>query len=1394
MSKTSTKSKSRATLVSRRTPHGQHLLTGPQKAANTPVGSNGGETDAVSPNVEQNGTAGVDEAGVPSQKRGEDARRHEGEATASGGNDLLPTTSSLSRDDRGEPSARQNNDAVTHGDRRTVDNSDWDDMYEEPDPEAPLNKIYLPNDDRSDRSSQNDDQEVVRRELHEGDKRLSPIDEVDSEQYVRMSKTVQSSFKSSITTAWQLLKKVDRDLEDLQYARNLQEEHSAGLQGEIAEMRDRLYGVYQDLGGEGEPTDDYVPSDREPSSVPFARSIFQRNRPATPVDGSQEAHHATLDEAIRILGQPRRPNETSEEYHRRRRAHARAQFDKVTARNRASRRGKDEETRLREAGLLPQDAPKSDDRGESPHPPRRSQSPNRGRPSNGRGGHRRGAPGGGTGRGRPPPPPGGGGGGNSDGPSGSDEGSGNESEAPTETSSHRRPRRRSRSRSVQPPPISGVNPRFHRVADQSASRPITSHRPGTRKGDEPVKYRENTMDYIDRVMDEHLLMEPDELPPLSKHTKIPSPPTYEGSEVVKDFDDFAEGYIIHLHLLRLTGADPKIDSERVYMLSTVLKGAAAKWYRSEVTSPYREKTFWTFAEVLHALHKRFVYQSSAAVAASNWDNTKYDPKDGVAGLYTELCSHARDMSYRPDAYTTKRKLMNELPLSIVEPMMKNRSITAEHSTIEEIILAAKDMENANKALRGYRKAKGDAEASRPIASRREEHTASSTTNGHRNGNSSSRAHRRSSSHGRRTDTGSHRANRVRFQPSRPSPPTRPSGREPQVASSASRARPASRPADRRPSSSGKAVDKRNITCFACGGQGHYSTDAECPKFRGPSMRRMEEEADELEPSGSARIEELPDDEQATEPVEEDPVGPQYESQDEYELDQYEEFEYQSSYYDASSSDSDERFAGMRIPRTGSEPVILTADNAPIWSFSMDSDRFLRSVVHTLALSSQRMAELTHELENLRTGVDSLVDIAVRNRIADAITQNPTRVEPGRLFQTEPSTTAEYGRGSDELRIDLLSETLSRFAYESADMRTELFTLWSMIDHESTHSLLPQLAFSGRHRETVRSLLWEQRDPNEWLSQPGPSTRPATTNRAVEWLRQFPDEANIPTVNSDYRAAQEILRDRLDPHPEDTESYDIDSDEENLPPLITYPWGEDGPAVLEHDVPTLEDTTIYVPDDEDNEGDVTIRPSPRSASPDSWESDDAAMVDYLSQLHLRLMQVERLGAMSEPIRQRSSMRVTSQTKPRPELPSACLIVQGSINGLAGTILLDSGSSVNAISPAFGGVAGITAYTLEKPIGLQLGCVGSRSKINFGAQLDLTIGERKFPTYFDVVNLDHYDMVLGIPFMRQHEVILDFSTSTVRFGRTPVPTLQGGGKSVVRHKSSTKVARAIKPAKE
>lgn len=149
--------------------------------------------------------------------------------------------------------------------------------------------------------------------------------------------------------------------------------------------------------------------------------------------------------------------------------------------------------------------------------------------------------------------------------------------------------------------------------------------------------------------------------------------------------------------------------------------------------------------------------------------------------------------------------------------------------------------------------------------------------------------------------------------------------------------------------------------------------------------------------------------------------------------------------------------------------------------------------------------------------------------------------------------------------------------------------------------------------------------------------------------------------------------------------------------------------------------------------------------------------------------ERLAAFAESKGQRTAMRVTSQAKPRPKLPTTCLVVYGAVNGLKGKILLDSGSSINAISPAFTAVAKLTAFPLEHPVGLQLGCVGSRSKINFGVEAAVTLGTVTHKAYFDVVNLDHYDMVIGILYMRTNSVTLDFGLGEVRVGKTRIPTV-------------------------
>ena len=44
------------------------------------------------------------------------------------------------------------------------------------------------------------------------------------------------------------------------------------------------------------------------------------------------------------------------------------------------------------------------------------------------------------------------------------------------------------------------------------------------------------------------------------------------------------------------------------------------------------------------------------------------------------------------------------------------------------------------------------------------------------------------------------------------------------------------------------------------------------------------------------------------------------------------------------------------------------------------------------------------------------------------------------------------------------------------------------------------------------------------------------------------------------------------------------------------------------------------------------------------------------------------------------------------------------------------------------------------------------------------------YFDIVNLDRYDAVLGTPFMRRFGVCLDFGTNAVRMGARVLPALE------------------------
>ena len=84
----------------------------------------------------------------------------------------------------------------------------------------------------------------------------------------------------------------------------------------------------------------------------------------------------------------------------------------------------------------------------------------------------------------------------------------------------------------------------------------------------------------------------------------------------------------------------------------------------------------------------------------------------------------------------------------------------------------------------------------------------------------------------------------------------------------------------------------------------------------------------------------------------------------------------------------------------------------------------------------------------------------------------------------------------------------------------------------------------------------------------------------------------------------------------------------------------------------------------------------------------------------------------------------------------------------------------ISPSFIRVAKIEPFLLDKLIGIQLAVTGSKSVINYGTNVTIKYNGKESKGYFDIVNIDYYDTILGTPFLRKHEVMIDFINNCLR----------------------------------
>ena len=114
----------------------------------------------------------------------------------------------------------------------------------------------------------------------------------------------------------------------------------------------------------------------------------------------------------------------------------------------------------------------------------------------------------------------------------------------------------------------------------------------------------------------------------------------------------------------------------------------------------------------------------------------------------------------------------------------------------------------------------------------------------------------------------------------------------------------------------------------------------------------------------------------------------------------------------------------------------------------------------------------------------------------------------------------------------------------------------------------------------------------------------------------------------------------------------------------------------------------------------------------------------------------------------------------------------VNGLAAVALLDSGCTTDALSPELVRIVGLKVHELEEQVPVQLGTKGSQSKINYGTKACVKYGHVNASHYFDIVNIDRYDVVLGTVFMRKHRIVLNFELDQIRHREQVLPALCEG----------------------
>jgi hypothetical protein len=116
--------------------------------------------------------------------------------------------------------------------------------------------------------------------------------------------------------------------------------------------------------------------------------------------------------------------------------------------------------------------------------------------------------------------------------------------------------------------------------------------------------------------------------------RVPNPPKYGGLPDTEGFERWLNALLRWLKVNKICG--PELDSDRMEFTAMFLENTALTWFEDSVDGAYRQRTAWTFKEVITGLYDRFVHENATHSATDKFWHIEYNAEEGVMSYYHKL--------------------------------------------------------------------------------------------------------------------------------------------------------------------------------------------------------------------------------------------------------------------------------------------------------------------------------------------------------------------------------------------------------------------------------------------------------------------------------------------------------------------------------------------------------------------------------------------------------------------------------------------------------------------------------------------------------------------------------------------------------------------------------------